>query len=369
MWLLSETLDRLVPHLPPALAPRDALARVRAVADRLPAPLTGCLYLERLLASGAPRLDLIVRVEAEAHAVLARLAREQGESWRRLASFARNWGDGAGGLAGPVEAVWLEFDLPEGAAAAEAVPRVFVDFTRAAAREGAAADRFRLATDVLARLAPQPPHDALVGTLRDCFDALPPGAHVPYIGLSLVHGGGARVCVQGLDAGLTEYLRRVGWPGDREVLARDVLDPLARAKGVAAERSVHVLHLDLAPAVEPRLGLEYALARADQRRGALREADFVGALAARGWCEPALGAALSAWPGSADAPLAHTLWPSRVERRVNHVKVAWSPAGPVEAKAYLAALVVPRTDATVVDGRVFVARGAPADARQPGAIE
>jgi hypothetical protein len=356
MWSLTQTLERLRPHLPAALAPRAALARVTEVTDGLPAPLTTCLYLERFLRRDPPRLDLILRVDASARALLAAPERWTGSppegGWRRIAAFARAWADPSTGLDASVEALWLEFDLPPEPPAWSPVPRVFVDFTRAAARQRTLDERCRLAVEVLAALAPAGPSRELQRGLRACLERLPDGAYVPYVGLSPARADAARVCVQGLRRDLRAYLGRVGWPGDPEGLARDVLAPLAAAQAAGADEAVHVIHLDLEPAVRPGLGLEYAFARAGQARVALREGPLLDLLVARGWCDAAVREALGAWPGIREETLPHQIWPSRVERRVNHVKVVRSPGGAVDAKAYLAALVEPSRDA-----------------RQPGAIE
>jgi hypothetical protein len=357
MWSLTQTLERLTPHLPEALASGAALARVGAVADRLPAALTTCLYLERFLRREPARLDLILRVDASARSLLAGPDRwagapADGGGWRRIAAFARAWSDPSTGLDASVEALWLEFDLPPQPHTWPPAPRVFVDFTRAAARRGTVDERCDLAVEVLGALAPARPSLALRRELRACLERLPEGAYVPYVGLSPARADAARVCVQGLRRDLRAYLGRVGWPGDPEGLARDVLVPLAGAQAAGADEAVHVIHLDLEPQVRPALGLEYAFARADQARGVLREAPLLDLLVARGWCDAAVRDAIGAWPGSREEALPHQIWPSRVERRVNHVKIVRAPDGSIEAKAYLAALVEPSRDA-----------------RQPGAIE
>ena len=347
MWPLTQTLERLTPHLPPALAPRAALTRVMAVAGALPAPLTTCLYLERFLRQDPPRLDLIVRVDASARAVLAAPERWTGATpgggWERIASFARAWADPSTGLDGAVEALWLEFDLPPEPPAGAPVPRVFVDFTRAV-QQRTVDERWGLAVEVCAALAPAPPSRELQRVLRVCLEQLPGGAYVPYVGLSLGRPDAARVCVQGLGRELQAYLGRIDWPGDVQALAREVLVPLGAARSVGPDEAVHVLHLDLTPAVRPCLGLEYAFARADQPRGVLPEARLLELLVARGWCDAAVRGALDAWPGGRDETLPHQIWPSRVHRRVNHVKVTRASDGSVEAKAYLAALIEPRLD-------------------------
>lgn len=344
-WSVADALDRLAPSTDPALT-GAARARLHALAAHLPAALSRVIYLESWIGQPWPRLDLIVKIEPRDRDALVELVdsaalRDQ-PGWADVARFARAWA-APGLLADGIRAAWLELDLDpqvEPAAALKA-PRVFVDFTRDAQCWPAIDARLALATEVLAALsgARDP---ARVASLRACLAHLPPGATLAYLG---VFAAAVRACVVGLDGRLAAYLAAVGWPGDARELARDVLDPLARGQA----EPVRVIHLDLAPGVGPRLGLEYTFPRPGVVSG-LRSPDaLLRQLVARGWCTARNRDALRAWPRRSIEVLPHDIWHSRIERHVAHIKLAYTPGAPVVAKAYL------RTGYELIAGGTLVA--------------
>jgi hypothetical protein len=376
MWSLADVLDRIARHVPLALLPPPERARVRAVAQRLPAALTDCLYLESWLQGADSRTDLIVRLDGRGRALLADPAPRALEGalrshpvWQRVASFVRAWTSAAGGLEGPVESVWLEFDLPGTVETPVVpVPRLFVDFAPAAqadargARSALAVLRLLLGPDAGARAA-----DAL----RAGLAVLRAGASVPYLGFDLEDdSSGVRVCVRRLGDGLVPSLRAVGWPGDAADLDRRVLQPLARARGEGAA-SVSVLHLDVGGAVSGRIGLEYAFARASQWRGHLRETAFLDHVVARGWCRSAARDALLAWPGRTVELMPHETWHSHLVRRLSHLKLTYATGQPIGLKAYLCARFELLGAGTLLRGRPWLPShlGPRVDPRQPGATE
>jgi hypothetical protein len=318
---LSGTLDRVAPHLPPALVSATALARVRDAAAWLPAALSNWLYLEC-------RLRRVQAGDASLPAALGGV-----EAWRRAAALARAWADPGSPLARAVESVWLEFDLDDASAAAgrPPAPGVFVDFTQEAFESGSPAERFALAEAALRPLLAGEMPDATARGVRRCFDALPAGAYLLYVGVLLPRGTDlVRLCVIGLgEDALLSYLRDVGWAGAPDEL-RALTSELARAP--------EIVHLDVGPsgAPSPRVGLEYPFARRSQLRGAIDEVALLDHLVTRGLCTPEKRDALARWPGHAFDTMRHELWPSLVVRRVNHVKLVCDAGRPVRAKGYLA---------------------------------
>jgi hypothetical protein len=117
-----------------------------------------------------------------------------------------------------------------------------------------------------------------------------------------------------------------------------------------------MIHVDAGEGAPPRLGVELTLARPCQRRGEIAERGFLDRLAELGLCTPARRDALPRWPGAEVRTLPHELWPSRVERRVNCVKLVFEPGRPLHAKAYLLATPHPVRGRAVAG--VFPARPA-----------
>lgn len=344
MGSLADTLGRLDAQLAEPLVPRAGLARVLEIARQLPARLTNYVYLELWLHDGSSRVDMIVRVDAAGRELLAGAARGALDErllaqpgWRRAAAFARAWAAPGGPLERHVAGAWLEFDLAADAPGTPVVPRVFVDFVRDSAAGLSVEARVALALRALRPLLGADLDGPTAESLRACVERLPAGASLPYVGTAV--SGGApvvRVCVRGLGPELPGYLRAVGWPGDVDALVERLLEPLARAKGDPDGR-VSILHLDLAPQVLPRIGLEHAFERLPQLQGRLAEGAFLGYLVERGWCDAAVRDGLLRWPGQSVAMLPHEIWHSRVVRRLNHVKLTYSTGGEVGVKAYLCA--------------------------------
>ncbi len=357
-WSVADALDRLAPAADEAL-PGLARARVHALAAHLPAALTRVVYLESWIGQLRPRLDLIVKIERRDRDALAEHAGSvsrstlPGSGWAHVARFARTWADPSSLLHEAIAAAWLEFDLDPLVAPDEALrsPRIFVDFTREAQLWPSIEARLALAAEVLGALAgvrsPQ-----ILASLRACLERLPGGARLTYMGVFARDDRPpvVRLCVVGLAKGLAAYLGAVGWTGDAAVFERRLLGPLARAQGEGAQ-PVGILHLDLAPDVCPRIGLEYTFPRPGMS-GGLRSVDaFFRQLVARGWCTAQSLGALSSWPRQFVELMAHDIWHSRVTRQIGHVKITYAPGEPVVAKAYLRAAYELLAGGTLLDGR------------------
>ena len=342
-WSVADALDRLAPPADDALT-GAARARVHALAAHLPAALTRVVYLESWIGQPRPRLDLIVKIEPRdrdalaelVHSVLGPELRVQ-PGWAHVASFARAWATVGSPLHESLRAAWLEFDLdplitPD---AALRSPRVFVDFTREAQCWPSVEARLDLATEVLWALSgSRPPRT--VESLRACLEHLPGGANLAYLGVFAGDGQPpvVRACVVGLAGNLAAYLGAVGWAGDVDALARSLLDPFARAQGEGAQ-PVGVLHLNLAPSVCPRIGLEYTFSRPRQPTGLRSEDTFLRQLVERGWCTARNRESLRSWPRRSVELMPHDVWHSRITRQIGHVKLTYAPGEPVCAKAYL----------------------------------
>jgi hypothetical protein len=379
-WSVAGALDRLAPPTDDAVA-GAARARLDALAVHLPAALTRVVYLESWVGQPRPRLDLIVKIDPRDRDALADPARSVLRSelraqpgWAHVVSFARAWAAPGSLLHESIRAIWLEFDLDPLIApdAALRSPRVFVDFTREAQCRPSVEARLELATEVLWQLsrarAPR------IESLRACLGHLPGGATLAYLGVFARDGQPpvVRACMVGLAGNLAAYLGAVGWPGDVDALARRVLDPLARAQGEGAQ-PIGVLHLDLAPAVGPRIGLEYTFPRPDRPNGMRSTDTFLRQLVARGWCTSRNRELLRSWPRRWVELMPHDVWHSVVTRQIAHVKIAYAPGEPVVAKAYLRATFDLLPGGSLVRGRprLFGAAGladralAPSDGGAP----
>lgn len=352
---LSGTLDAVAPYVPPPLVPAPAWGAVRAAAARLPAALAAAAYLECRLGEAGGPVDLIVRVDAAGREILAGRnpaislpsPLRDDPAWGRLAALCRRWADAPGPAWRRVRHLWVELDLGEtGGEKTVPAPSLFL----ALDPEADPAEVEALLREAGAAVLPGgvPPADREAA--RRVLARRPPGCRVPYLGLLAGRAGAPpRIYLSGVGAGgLAAALEAAGWPGP----AGEVEEVLAALGGEAAP-PVGMIHVDAREGAPPRLGVELTLARPCQRRGEIAERGFLDRLAELGLCTPARRDALPRWPGAELRTLPHELWPSRVERRVNCVKLVFEPGRPLYAKAYLLATPHP------VHGRA-AAGGSPA---------
>jgi hypothetical protein len=359
-WSVADALDRLAPSTDEAVA-GAARARVHALAVHLPAALTRVVYLESWIGQPRPRLDLIVKIDLRdrdalvdpARSILGPELRAQ-PGWAHVVSFAQTWAAPGSLLHDGIRAAWIEFDLDPLIApdAALRSPRVFVDFTREAQCRRSVEARLELATEVLWALS-RSRAPRIVESLRACLTHLPDGATLAYLGVFARDGDPpvVRACMVGLAGNLATYLGAVGWPGDVDALARRLLDPLAGAQGEGAQ-PVGVLHLDLAPGVGPRIGLEYTFPRPGLSGGMRSTDTFLRQLVARGWCTPRNRESLRSWPRRWIELMPHDVWHSRITRQIAHVKITYAPGEPVVAKAYMRAAFDLVAGGTLLRGRL-----------------
>jgi hypothetical protein len=353
-WSLDALIDRVAPWLDPAIVPARGAARVRAVLSAAPAALSRCVYLETRLAEEAPQVDVIVGVASEDRDVLATAwascgYERQRSTWPHVRAFTEAWAT-TSCLDRQVTRLWLEFDLPAEAdpASAAAVPRIFVDFRQGWL--GGRARAIRVMAEVLRAARLRCDVAPLMDGFRACIERLPAGAVIPCVGLAPADEPVLRLCIAGVGDQLPAYLRSVQWPGRAEDVARAILRPLA---GTDAEtpRAPTLVHVDLAPSLLPQLGMEYRFHGASQHGENILETCLLNRLVELGWCTEAACRGLLHWPGDSLELFEHEVWHSRLGRRLNHVKVVYSPDAPVAVKAYLRVSNDLDRRGTVVAGR------------------
>ena len=348
---LLPMLGAVRPALGAALAEPGALARLGVAMAALPDALTRLFYLECRLGDD-PALDLVVHVAAEARGTLAAHASaprppwEGGAAaWARVGALAGAWADPRSPLAAALHHVWLEFDAGRAPEPVRVLPGVFACFGEVPVPGYTPSAWLAHALAAIEPLFGRAPGDGLRAELARCFDALPAGAYVPYVGVMLGRGGeSVRVCIteMGPEA-LARYLRAVGWSA-RAAEVESLVGVLARAQPPGKLNGAGMVHLDLAANGVWRLGLELACLRVPQLRGGLAEGAMLDALPALGLASAAKCRALREWPGSGVVRVPAAAGPRVVLRRLNHVKLVFAHDRAPEAKAYLAARHFPKSD-------------------------
>ncbi|HEX2572796.1 MAG TPA: hypothetical protein VH877_24815, partial [Polyangia bacterium] len=207
------SLDEVPAAAPPAaLVSAAAWARVRPMARALP-EAAHCACFECRLGADEERVDLLVCVldgdgggevlasGPPAEEAAARAALPVTPAWQRVFEFCREWTRPGTLLHEEVPFVWLEFDLPPGAAAPpepflffcvqryfRSDPlRLFAPTTQAA---GATATYRQVLGRALAILLGRPLAPATERMLLACAGELPRGGHVLHVAPLAVRGQG-----------------------------------------------------------------------------------------------------------------------------------------------------------------------------------
>ncbi|BAI74507.1 hypothetical protein AZL_a09760 (plasmid) [Azospirillum sp. B510] len=341
----------------PGLVGAEARARIRTVAEQLPAACSRFFGFECNLGREEETADFLACIMGEEPYRTAwltalsdavsngGLAGEGGAAavWTRLARFVRRWADPGDPLHSRVRNMWVEFDLdrpPE----RPAVPSLFIGAERLGRGDAAPPEHAWLigAVEDLTGLAMD---DGRRAGLAACLEALPEGAELFQIGMMLSRPLPLlRLCATGLPAeAIPAYLDAAGWPGDRNRLRGllDDLTPLAEHFAV---------DMDVSTGLHAKLGLECYLDAGPDL--GVRMTALLDRLAADGLCVPAKRAALPAWYGLTHEKWRRDAWPADLKaaadrpgpghsggflRTVNHIKIVLDPPAPLSAKAYLAA--------------------------------
>ena len=166
--------------------------------------------------------------------------------WALLRSFCREWKRDGSVLAKTIDHIWLEFDLRR------------------------AGDNHELE---MSGTSLPPASDRM---LERCFDRLPAGAKLPYVGMMFQRpDAGVRLCITHLcDEDIMKYVTELSWPGSILELS-DLLAEVRAARWNARNPGAAMVHLDVGTRMGPAIGLEYSLEpRAQVVEGCFREASF-----------------------------------------------------------------------------------------------
>jgi hypothetical protein len=167
--------------------------------------------------------------------------------------------------------------------------------------------------------------DTLSRLLR-CVDAIGDRRILRWIGVMPPHRSDAtRLYVDPRDReGLSDYLRRIEYPGQRERIESLYCSLLAHCDFVNVQFAVR-------EGVLPQCAFECKLAEVNHERWT----PLLEYLASRSLCSASRMKLVHAWCGMTAGAAHHR---RRIERRVSHVKVSMDSAAKLSAKAYLGAI-------------------------------
>jgi hypothetical protein len=352
----AEYLRPFLPYIPSGLISAQCLDRVLSVTQHLPAVLgIGPFGFECSL-DGRPAADFSVAVMASRgdHVALSRLGSTDGipppldnPGWTRIQEFANWWADASSVLSHRVEEVWLEFDVCLTQHAPGNTPSVFFSLGYESPQEPAlrrklSREYVRAAREGLDILQGRPSRETL-STLAECFDILPAGAQILFLGAIISRDTGpTRVVVSGLGLkDMVQYLRRLGVrPSERLALVADIT------------RLTDYLWLEIdieESGVTPRVGFDCYCKGKPQSASNGKWGDLLDFFVDTDICTDYKRSALLdaadmsnhefelAWPESLRR-ISRILGPAgfnRLEFQIHHIKVIDRPGAPLEAKAYL----------------------------------
>ena len=367
---LSGTLESIADYLPSALVSRAALSHAASRCGDLPAALTKYIGFECRLSPKTSRVDLMLDVDDVGGAIIVGKASGvhlpdhvwSSPQWALLRSFCREWKRDGSVLAKTIDHIWLEFDLRRAGDNHERgpppVPGIFLGFGKVRSPRLFSSRRWlavvRKALTEMSGTSLPPASDRM---LERCFDRLPAGAKLPYVGMMFQRpDAGVRLCITHLcDEDIVKYVTELRWPGSILELS-DLLAEVRAARWNARNPGAAMVHLDVGTRMGPAIGLEYSLEpRAQVVEGCFREASFFDYLVNQDYCSTTQRDALEAWPGVMKMRMRHQLWTTLVVRRVHHIKLVYRSGHPLEVKAYPGVEFAAITNR----GRVTVARRAP----------
>jgi hypothetical protein len=342
MLSVAGTLSRIDRFIPRELVAEDARARIESIAERLPAQLASCVYIECRLAESGARTDLIVGVDRRGRSILSGdhplITSATTNSLQSIpagvADLCAEWHRESGRLHEQLERIWLEYDIDANVCEAQApVPRLFFDFVHDTC--ASIQSNRRTATLCVGIVAGEHLARRFDHAIERCLKALPPDAFVPYVGWFPKRQPGLfRLCIAGVQRKrMLLFLQSVGRSVEAERLLT-VLGALAPFL-VTGQAQLGVIHLDVGDDVQPGIALELLLDRRAQVKGVLTETALLERMVQLGLCAARKASALAAWPGCSVERLPHEFWRSVVVRGVNHIKLVVKSDMTLEAKAYL----------------------------------
>lgn len=349
LFNLTHVIDEAARDVPEVLWSPAAVRRMKAAIESFPdldgpdiGPVRwGVIGLELRLRAAAEQVDLTFPILAEDRDMIVDLGRSEEAwlrrepVWGRVWELCRRWADERGRLASRVKLLWFEIDMDEAdRGGAVPSPGVFVRFDPATTATESAESWRALLSEVLSILAGEPPRPELLRELERCRGAMPPGAHLQYVGLMLSRGVEAvRFVFAGpAEADWPAFLAAVGMSARVARLRKD-LAGVTSVAGRALHPGPTAIQLDLGHAgVLPRFGGEFVLDRPAQGEGRIAEMSFLEHLVARKLCSEEKLAALLELPGRRLRPTGDLLVGH--SRAIHHVKIVFDAEGPAEAKAY-----------------------------------
>jgi hypothetical protein len=334
-------IEAVEPGLTANLITPKGLEALKRFSGLLPFDTATSFGFETRLGDRAAICDFFLLITAGGHgpAMLAGKSTVAGLSpaisgdpfWERMSELFRAWTGISPLLAGKLELIWLEFD--SNGTAYNTTPNIFIRLREAAQDDHAGLWKdMQQALDEIYRILFGISFPEELGiTLRQCYDALPPQAGLYQIGFMVPRKTETiRLILTNLRGNqLYNYLRDIGWPGDRSAIA-EMLDRYA------VKFDYTVCNIHIGRDVLPYFGLEMYLKEMRQPQWEPRWNDIFSLLVSGGL---ALEPKCNDLRGYCGKRTIHGLFPMKYISGINHLKLVYRKGSPLECKAYFGTMI------------------------------
>lgn len=267
-------------------------------------------------------------------------------SWEKVDKLVKKWVDKNSVLYGNIESIWLEFDANN---TVDALPEPSVFFAPFKSVHTEIHDGFArynwVIPEVLEWLMPNLINNKTRKCLENCFDFLPVGSSIAYVGVMLPRkseSNAVRLCVQHISIlKVIDYLTSVGWVDLNKELEILLIE-------LAVFTDYVVISLSIDNIIQTKIGIECYIDK--QPNFTSKWQSFFDFLVRRNLCIADKSNSLLEWPGYTEEKSCREQWPenlssastfvnsnlrSAIVRTINHIKIVYQPLMPLEAKAYL----------------------------------
>lgn len=330
---MVDYLRVVTPYLDSELFSLKSLGEIQKIAKYLPhSSLAG---FECRLGESQTKVDFQISVNPHSFKITKEFM--ESSTWKKILNFFQDL-QMSFLLKEQIKRIGLEFDLPNDQPWVLPIPCIFFHLNPLSI------DETQALIILILKSLDYEYSSSLQHNLQTCYNSLPNGANIKYVGLMLSRSNQAlRIIINGLvNEQLIQYLEKIGWSASTEPLYKLVSQLTLFSDMIA-------LALDVGKTIQPKIGLECFINKSpseDPRWNLLL--DY---LVEQRLCTLAKHQAILAWPGicmKSDHP---DLWPSNLLwgdrfvnsqgvsvfwRKISHIKLSYHSSLPLEAKAYLA---------------------------------
>lgn len=331
---MKSLLSKFVDDLDLALVDKELLKTIDAgIADF---PLLSGGMLECRLSPKEAAVDFSLRVQAQEKSQLETKITAVAYNHPGLQAILNQWINPESNFLSFIEIIWLEYDMVlrlEDVDFSLSAPSIFFDIRKMwdlTNRRPQQAEHLKSVLSFIFRKLDQPFSYTLLSKAIECVLILPLHAYVRQIGAMISRKTDKiRFCIHGLNFSQIEnYLNQIGWVGDISELKKIITS-------IADILEYCVLDIDVGEQIESTMGIEcYVISGPHQ---IFNWNLFLECLVKHGLCTEEKKQGLTKWQGYAfhNENVDGSSHRYALVRRINHIKIVYSPQLPLRAKAYL----------------------------------